>query len=92
MLLAHLVQRKLRRVEGHSVRTVDSRSRPECDQGLIARREFSVAKYPIKRVGVLLEYGVWHLAQEVANETEILLEVVEDLLPSHDSPPLPRHP
>ena len=38
VLITHLVQRKLRRVEGHSVCTVDSRSRPEGDQGLIARR------------------------------------------------------
>ena len=38
MLFAHPVQRKLRRVEGHSVRTMDGRSRPERDQGLVARR------------------------------------------------------
>ena len=90
VLIAHLVQRKLRRVEGHSVRTMDSRSRPECDQGLIACRKRGVASHPIERVGVLLQYGFWHLAQEVGNETEVLLEVVEDLLPSHDSPPFPR--
>src|SRR5215213_7638962 len=92
MLIAHLVQRKLRRVEGHSVGTMDSRSRPECDQGLIARRKRGVASHPIERVGVLLEYGFWHLAQEVRNETEILLELIEDLLPSHGSPPFFRHP
>jgi hypothetical protein len=38
VLITHLVQRKLRRVEGHSVRTMDSRSCPKRDQGLIARR------------------------------------------------------
>src|SRR5215212_10511154 len=32
VLISHSVQRKLRRVEGHSVSTVDSRSCPECDQ------------------------------------------------------------
>src|SRR5215204_4062358 len=68
VLITHLVQRKLRRVEGHSVSTMDSRSRPECDQGLIARRKRGVASHPIERVGVLLEYGLWHLAQEVGNE------------------------
>src|SRR5215212_5383635 len=92
VLIAHPVQRKLRRVEGHSVGTMGSRSRPECDQGLIACRKRGVASYPIERVGVLLQYGFWHLAQEVGNETEVLLEVVEDLLPSHGSPPFPRHP
>ena len=38
MLIAHPVQRKLRRVEGHSVSAMDGRSRPERDQGFIARR------------------------------------------------------
>src|SRR5215208_7492476 len=59
VLITHLVQRKLRRVEGHSVCTMDSRSRPECDQGLIACRKRGVASYPIEGVGVLLEYGFW---------------------------------
>jgi hypothetical protein len=31
ILFTHLVQRKLRRVEGHSVSTVDSRGRPKCE-------------------------------------------------------------
>ena len=48
MLIAHPVQRKLRRVEGHSVRTMDSRSRPERDQGLIARRKRGVAGHPFE--------------------------------------------
>jgi hypothetical protein len=43
VLLSHLVQRKLRRVEGHSVSTVDSCSCPECDQGLVAGGECRVA-------------------------------------------------
>ena len=38
VLIAQPVQRKLRRVEGHSVGAMDSRGRPERDQGLIARR------------------------------------------------------
>jgi hypothetical protein len=83
VLITHLVQRKLRRVEGYSVRTMDSRSRPECDQGLIARRKRGVAGYPIESAGVLLQYGFRHLAQEVGNETEVLLELVKDLLPGH---------
>jgi hypothetical protein len=83
MLIAHPVQRKLRRVEGHSVCTMDSRGRPERDQGLIARRKRSVAGHPFESAGVLLQYGFWHLAQEVGNETEVLLELVEDLLPGH---------
>ena len=83
VLIAHPVQRKLRRVEGHSVRTMDSRSRPERDQGLIARRKRGVAGHPFESAGVLLKYGIGHLAQEVGNETEVLLELVKDLLPGH---------
>jgi hypothetical protein len=48
VFIAHLIQRKLRRVEGHSVCTVDSRSRPECDQGFIARRKRGVAGHPFE--------------------------------------------
>lgn len=83
VLITHLIQRKLRRVEGHSVRTMDSRSRSERDQGLIACRKCGVAGHPFESAGVLLQYGFWHLAQEVGNETEVLLELVKDLLPSH---------
>ena len=83
VFITHPVQRKLRRVEGHSVCTVDSRSRPERDQGFIARRKRRVAGHPFEGTGVLLEYGIGHLAQEVGNETEVLLELVKDLLPGH---------
>ena len=76
VLITHLVQRKLRRVEGHSVRTMDSRSRSECDQGLIACRKRGVAGYPFESAGVLLQYGFRHLSQEVGNETEVLLELL----------------
>src|SRR5215216_1148542 len=81
VLVSHSVQRKLRRVEGHSVRTVDSRSCPECDQGLVASRECRIAQDPGESVGVLLQDGVWHFSQVVGNEPEILRELVEDLLP-----------
>ena len=76
VLFAHPVQRKLRRVEGHSVGAMDGRSRPERDQGLIARRKRGVAGHPFESAGVLLEYGIGHLAQEVGNETEVLLELL----------------
>src|SRR5215210_2170990 len=92
VLIAHLVQRELRRVEGHSVRAVDGRSRPECDQSFVSAREFRVAEHPIERVGVLLQDRVRHLVQEVGNETEVLLELVEDLLPGHRTPPFSRFP
>src|SRR5215218_9925572 len=81
VLVSHSVQRKLRRVEGHSVRTVDSRICPECDQGLVASRECRIAQDPGESVGVLLQDGVWHFSQVVGNEPEILRELVEDLLP-----------
>ena len=76
VLIAHPVQRKLRRVEGHSVSAMDSRSRPKRDQGLIARRKRGVTGHPFEGAGVLLEYGIGHLAQEVGNETEVLLELL----------------
>jgi hypothetical protein len=76
VLITHLIQRKLRRVEGHSVCTMDSRGRPEGDQGLIARRKRGVAGHPFESAGILLQYGFWHLAQEVGNETEVLLELL----------------
>ena len=76
VLIAHPVQRKLRRVEGHSVSAMDGRGRPERNQGFIARRERGVAGHPFESAGVLLEYGIGHLAQEVGNETEVLLELL----------------
>jgi hypothetical protein len=48
VLITHLVQRKLRRVEGHSVCTMDSRSCSERDQGLIACRKRRVAGHPFE--------------------------------------------
>ena len=81
VLLAHLIQRKLRRVEGHSVSTVDSRGCPECDQSLVTCGEDSIAQGPVESIGVLLQHWIWHFAQEVGNETEILPELIEDLLP-----------
>ena len=92
VLIAHPVQRKLRRVEGHSVSTVDSCSCPECDQSLVTCGERRIAQYPVESIVVLLQHWIWHFAQEVGNETEILRELIEDLLPiSHYywSPPSP---
>jgi hypothetical protein len=42
VLLGHIVQRKLRRVEGHSVATVDSRRCPERYQSFIACGELRI--------------------------------------------------
>src|SRR5829696_6580251 len=92
VLIAHLVQRELRRVEGYSVLTVRSRGCPERDQSFVSARELGVAEHPIERVGVLLQDRVRHLRQPVGNETEVLLEPVEDLLPSHRTPPFSRFP
>jgi hypothetical protein len=83
VLIAHLVQRKLRCVEGHSVRTMDSRGCSECDQSLVACREGRITQYPTQCGPVLLKYWVGHLIHEARNETETLLDLVED-------PALPR--
>ena len=92
VLFAHLVQRELRRVEGYSVRAVGGRGCPECDQGFVSARELGVAEHPIERVRVLLQDRVRHLRQEVGNETEVLLELVENLLFSQRTPPSSRFP
>ena len=81
VLLSHHVQRKLRRVEGHSVSTVDSCCCPECDQSLVTCGEYRIAQYPVESIVVLLQHWVWHFTQEVGNEPEILRELIEDLLP-----------
>src|SRR5215210_3344985 len=92
VLFAHLVQRKLRRVEGHSVSTVDRSGCPECDQSFVTGREFGVAHHPVQGGPVLLQHWFRHTPHEVRNETEILLDLFENLLPSHRTPPFSRFP
>ena len=75
-------------MEGNSIGAVDGRSYPKCNQGFIPRHKLSVAKYPTNCGSVLIEHCAWHFINPSGDETESFLNLSDNLLPIHLTPPL----
>jgi hypothetical protein len=87
LLVTYSKQRKLRCVKGDSVLTVIGRRRAKADQCLLACRKRRVAHIERHQGPVLLEDNVWRFVTVVGNETESLLDLIENFLSTHWNPP-----